>query len=149
MAAEGPEGAIGSFTDPATKQAIFIVPKEGESATDATKRVRSHHGLNPDLGEYQKLHDTYVLLADSLKAGDLAEARKCLNALSEGIMLTGSQLERDKRPSAIEPSDAQLDLQRRSADAATAYRRMAFTAPLPTTPEIPSVPSYEKLFSRD
>lgn len=43
----GPIGkVVGKFTDPATKQEIMIIAKDGESADDAIARVAKHHKID-------------------------------------------------------------------------------------------------------
>lgn len=42
-----PAGSVGQFVDPKSKEVVHVIPKKGESATDAKARIGAKHGVDP------------------------------------------------------------------------------------------------------
>jgi hypothetical protein len=44
-----PEGAVGVFYDEKKRQTIYVIPKTGEAADEARKRVAADHGFEDEV----------------------------------------------------------------------------------------------------
>lgn len=138
--------AVATFTDPATKQEVQVIPKDGESEAEAIARVKKAHGANPDLGEYQHVHDVYVSVADALKRGDKQQAISKLKELSRMLNepipepVTIEALDQQREDRGIADS-LNLAAQRRG------YMDGRFTRTKPTQPQVPEPVDYDKFFS--
>jgi hypothetical protein len=138
--------AVAEFKDPASGQQIQVIPKEGEPASEAITRVKKAHGANPELGDFQHLHDDYVAIGDALKSGDKQRAHSLLKKLSAAIDKPAPEPTEDELERARQ--DRVFETQKTAADTSRAYRSNAFSRPLLTKPEIPEPVNYDQFFSR-
>lgn len=137
---------VATLSDPQTGQDINVIPKDGETASDAIARVKKDHGLNPDLGEYQHVHDVYVSIATSLKQGDKQQAQSKIKELAR---MLNEPLPEPVTPESLDAvrDNRNFDEQRNLAAQRRNYLDSRFSRPTPSTPEVPEPVSFEKFFS--
>jgi hypothetical protein len=138
--------AVATFPDPATGQAIQVIPKEGEAPSDAITRVKKAHGANPDLGDYQHVHDVYVAIADSLLKGDKQQAQSKIKELAR---MLNEPLPEPVTPEALDQQkeDRIFNEHKNLATQRQNYMDSRFTRTPPSKPEVPEPTSFDQFFS--
>jgi len=108
---EGPENAIAYFTDPSSKQPVWVIPREGEDHDAAIKRVADDHKVDPGSvkrGKVAEVHglnpieglitDLSTLASTGDINGSLLKARSIVAELEKelGIIASASKDDEDK-----------------------------------------------------
>jgi hypothetical protein len=149
---QGPDNAVAHFTDPTSKQPVWVIPREGEDHADAIKRVATDHNVDPgsvktgSSAEVQGLNPIEGLITD---LSTLASSGDVNGSLLKAKSIV-AELEKELGILASVPKDDEDKLfsrERTRGNAAQQFLSGPAKAALPGMASLPSK-SYDNLFAR-
>jgi hypothetical protein len=149
---EGPDNAVAYFTDPASKQPVWITPREGEDHDLAIKRVADDHKVDPGSvkrGRIAEVHglnpieglitDLSTLASSGDVNGSLLKARSIVAELEKELGVVASQPKDDE--------DKLFAREKTRGGAAQSFLSGPAKSAPPSLALLPTK-SYDNLFSR-